>query len=425
MLDILFHIPREIGGLPVFGVGLLLAAWCLFGLILLVVVARRVGLGSELASYVPLLVLVAAAIVWLLPRLCDGQGVPIRGYGTMLLVAIVSATSLLAWRAKRVGLDPDLMISMVFWMFVTGIVGARLFYVIEYWPAFHKPTLGETIATIVNFSEGGLVVYGSLAAGLAGMVLFIRKHRLPMLAVCDLVAPSLLLGLAIGRIGCLAHGCCFGGPSDVPWAITFPPGSPVYEQQLARGQLWGFATHADPAAAPEVTWIAADSPADRAGLRVGDRLARAGGHAVRNTTDVALQLRDAVAVQEPIRLETQDGRTVQLVASPPPARSRPVHPTQIYSAINALVIFLFLLAYAPFRRRDGEMFLLMLTIYPITRFLLEAIRTDEGSVLGTGLSISQNLSFLILLAIAALWIYILRRPRGTALPASPEILQHG
>jgi prolipoprotein diacylglyceryltransferase len=58
----------------------------------------------------------------------------------------------------------------------------------------------------------------------------------------------------------------------------------------------------------------------------------------------------------------------------------------------------------------------MITIHPVMRFLLEIIRTDEGAVFGTGLSISQNISLLLLLAVAALWVYILRQPRGSVLP---------
>ena len=137
--------------------------------------------------------------------------------------------------------------------------------------------------------------------------------------------------------------------------------------------------------------------------------------------EVARQLQEASIHGDPIRLRTDRGRLVQWPTEPLPARSRPVHPTQIYGSINALLICLFLLAYGPFRRRDGEVFALMLTIYPITRFLLEIIRTDEGAVLGTGLTISQNVSLLIILAIVGLWIFVLKQPRGTALgmPAEP------
>jgi len=101
------------------------------------------------------------------------------------------------------------------------------------------------------------------------------------------------------------------------------------------------------------------------------------------------------------------------LAAPLP-RSRPVHPAQLYGSLNGLLLCLLLLAYDPFRRRDGELLALALTIYPITRFLLEAIRTDELAIFGTGMSISQNVSLLLLLIAAGLWWYVLRQPRGVA-----------
>ncbi|NLE37658.1 MAG: PDZ domain-containing protein [Pirellulaceae bacterium] len=418
MLDVLFFIPDKIAGLPVFGVGLLLAAWCVFGAILLIVTARRGGLGGEFWGYVPLLALVAAALVWFLPRMCvEGRGLPIRGYGTMLLIAVVAGTTLFAWRSRRYGYNPDTMVSLVFWMFVPGIVGARLFFVIQYWRDFAKPdrSPAEVIAAILSFSEGGLVVYGSLIGGLIGMVVFVRKHRLPVLAICDLLTPGLLLGLALGRVGCLAHGCCFGGPCDLPWAITFPEDSPVYERQLARGQLWGFTLPGDRKAAPVVASVEPDGAADKAGLRPGDRITRVNGRIVRAVGDVSEPMHVAVVEDVPIVLDTAKGRRATLQTHPMPPRSLPVHPTQIYSAINATVLCLFLLAYWPFRRRDGEVFALMLTLYPITRFLLEAIRTDEGASLGTSLSISQNISLIALAGVVVLWVYVLKQPRGTVL----------
>jgi phosphatidylglycerol:prolipoprotein diacylglycerol transferase len=88
-----------------------------------------------------------------------------------------------------------------------------------------------------------------------------------------------------------------------------------------------------------------------------------------------------------------------------------------------------LLAYYPFRRRDGEVIALLLTLYPVSRFLLEYIRKDEGGQFGTNLTISQNVSLLMLAGVAVLWYYILRRPRGTAWPpaeaAEPLTSKHG
>jgi phosphatidylglycerol:prolipoprotein diacylglycerol transferase len=97
-------------------------------------------------------------------------------------------------------------------------------------------------------------------------------------------------------------------------------------------------------------------------------------------------------------------------------RSLPVHPTQIYSAIDGFLLLFFLLAYEPFQRRDGELLALLLTLHPISRFLLEVIRIDEASMFGTGLSISQLISIVGLAGAAVLWAYILRRPAAKAAP---------
>jgi len=76
----------------------------------------------------------------------------------------------------------------------------------------------------------------------------------------------------------------------------------------------------------------------------------------------------------------------------------------------------FLWLYFPFRLRDGEVFALLLTLHPISRFLLELIRDDEPGQFGTALTISQWLSLVMLLVATGLWWYLLRQPRGRALP---------
>ena len=127
MLQTLFYIPNDIAGIPVFGLGLLLAVWTLFGLGLLAWLGWRQGFTADTWSYVPILVLVGAVVGWLLPAICDQRGLPIRGYGAMMLVAVASGTGLAVWRARRLGLSADLVFSAVFWMFLPGIVGARMF----------------------------------------------------------------------------------------------------------------------------------------------------------------------------------------------------------------------------------------------------------------------------------------------------------
>ena len=91
------------------------------------------------------------------------------------------------------------------------------------------------IFAIVNVAGGGLVVYGAFFGGMLGLGLFWWRHRVPLLATADLIAPSMLLGLALGRVGCLLNGCCYGGPCDLPWKVTFPWNSPVHQHEAEQG----------------------------------------------------------------------------------------------------------------------------------------------------------------------------------------------
>jgi phosphatidylglycerol:prolipoprotein diacylglycerol transferase len=93
------------------------------------------------------------------------------------------------------------------------------------------------------------------------------------------------------------------------------------------------------------------------------------------------------------------------------ARSLPVHPTQLYSALDGLILTGLLLAYFPLRRRDGEVIALLAVTYPITRFLIEQLRDDEGAV-NLGMTISQNGSLVLLLLGLAGWAWLSTRPRG-------------
>ncbi len=100
MLQTLFYIPSEVFGLPVFGFGLLLAVWAMAGVLLLAVQFRRGGFGADFLSYAQVLAVLGAAIVFVLPALCDPRGLPIRGYGMMMLLAVLSGMGLAAWRAR-------------------------------------------------------------------------------------------------------------------------------------------------------------------------------------------------------------------------------------------------------------------------------------------------------------------------------------
>ena len=201
MLQTLFYIPETIGPYPVFGFGLLLAVWAVASVLFLAWLVRRQGLTTDTLSYLPFLLVFGAVLYWLLPRILEpGLGLAIRGYGAMLLVAMLAGMGLCVWRARRVGVAADVIFSLAFWGFIPGIVGARLFFVVLYWSQVKTPnmSLGDTIWSIVNMTQGGLVIYGGLIGGLLGFTAFLWKERLPPLAILDVCAPRHTFGARFG-----------------------------------------------------------------------------------------------------------------------------------------------------------------------------------------------------------------------------------
>lgn len=430
MCSELFRIPYIWGGVPIFGLGVLLVIWAIVSAITLVGLIRRHGLNAETLSSLPVLLLLGAAVI-LLPRVFP-NGFPIRGYGLMLLIGITSGVGMAVHRARQGGLDPEVIISLAIWMVVAGIIGARLFYVIEYWQEnFAGRNLRDTILEIINIPEGGLVIFGGFIGAMIGFATFVRKQQLPLLAMADLIAPSMAIGLACGRIGCLLNGCCYGGQTDLPWHVTFPQlssryeadkatdgqrFSPPYADQASRGEMHGFRIEQRAAEPAVVTRVDPGSPAEAAGMQVGDSIAAINGAHFDDIRVAKSLLMESFLGRLPVKIVLRTGKVVTVPTVEPPLRSRPVHPAQLYSAIDAGLLGWLLWSYFPFRRRDGELIALLLTIHPVTRFLLEIIRTDEPAVFGTGLSISQNISVGLLACAFALWWYLLRQPRGVVWP---------
>ena len=437
MRQTLFYIPDQVNEIPIFGVGLLLVLWIAFSIGLLAWLLRRQGMNADTLGYIPVVVLVACVVLFVLPTLVQaGRGLPIRSYGVMTMLGIVAGVYLLTRRAAAAGIASSIVYSCAVWLCIAGFVGARLFHVFEYWDSSYRHTtpsgsmdFSGTLMAIINVPQGGLVVYGSFVGSMFAFVWLVRRYRLPPLAFADLIAPSLMLGLAIGRLGCLFNGCCFGGTCDLPWALTFPEKSPPYQRQIERGLMLGLQIVAQPQAnrrtevvleekgsaaskgsQPVLGWV---SPIlAKQGIGPGDEIVRIGDLEHPSTAQV-LQIFSTADRGGLVSIQTDKGQEVMLSAVAARARSLPVHPTQIYSSVSALLLCLFLLAYHPFRRRDGVVFGLLITIYPIIRILLEVIRTDEAPQLGTGLSISQLISILLLTAVVIYWSYVLWQPPGS------------
>jgi phosphatidylglycerol:prolipoprotein diacylglycerol transferase len=300
-------------------------------------------------------------------------------------------------------------------MFLVGIVGARLFFVVQEWSSFQKPTLAATLVEMLKFTEGGLVVFGSVIGALIAFVIVTQKRNLPTLKMADVIAPGMVLGLAIGRLGCLLNGCCYGGmATDHPCAIEFPKYtcvtqriySPPYRDHLTTGLLHGVRIE-EQEGSPTVTWVEPDGPGSATGLQPGVPI-KAVNHRPVKTMDDVRYLLDRTGPT--IVLLTEGNREYGWSIGSLPDRSLPVHPTQIYSAINAGLLFLLLWSFFPFRTRDGQVFALLMTLYPITRFMLEIVRDDEQGRFGTPFTVSQLISIATLAGVMVLWYYLARQP---------------
>jgi phosphatidylglycerol:prolipoprotein diacylglycerol transferase len=422
MRTTLFYIPHAIGDWPVFGAGGLLV-WIVLSLGWLAWQVRRYGWTRETLSSVPILALVGVAIVYVLPSLEEvpevgpSKGLPIRGYGVMVLCGVVAGLVLAVRQARRMGVDPEVIFSLSFAVFVVGIIGARVFYVVEYWPQYRSDDWRTTLIAIVNVTQGGLVVYGSLCGGALGGLWFLRRHGLPVLALADLMAPSLLVGLALGRLGCLLNGCCYGGLCE--HGLAFPADSPPYKHQRSLGQLHGFRLAAEPrTGAAVVQAVELESPAAVAGLQPGSVIRAIDGRLVATFPEACERLEIAPA---DVTLDTDRGR-VRIVQESLPAVSLPVYPTQIYAAIGAALLALVLWSWYPFRRRDGEVLAVLLTLYPLVRIVEELLRTDEPGQFHTPLTIAQWISLLLLVAVAGFWAWLLRQPPGSVLPPADGVV---
>jgi phosphatidylglycerol:prolipoprotein diacylglycerol transferase len=124
------------------------------------------------------------------------------------------------------------------WLIGGAIIGARALYVISYW---REDFAGQPIWEIFKI-RSGLVFYGGLIGSSLGTIIFTRRNKLPLWKIADILSPSIALGHAFGRIGCLMTGCCHGRACAWPWAIHFPKehatgGTGVHPTQLYESGL--------------------------------------------------------------------------------------------------------------------------------------------------------------------------------------------
>ncbi|MBI5816624.1 MAG: prolipoprotein diacylglyceryl transferase [Nitrospinae bacterium] len=143
----------------------------------------------------------------------------------------------IAWAArlgKREGMAPQMVYDVSFWIILSAILSSRVLYVmVEYRHYLDRPL------DVFKIWEGGLVFYGGVIGAVAAIAICARIYKFDMWKFADIAAPSAALGHAIGRLGCLFAGCCYGRETHVPWAVTFedvhsiaPTGVPLHPTQI-------------------------------------------------------------------------------------------------------------------------------------------------------------------------------------------------
>lgn len=137
-----------------------------------------------------------------------------------MALAFWTAATVLAMELRRMGEDPEIAWDLVIWGALGGIVGAKLYYLLLYWPETVRDPWGAIA------SRGGLVWYGGFLLAAALVAWRIHRLRRPVWRYADAVAPALALAYAVGRVGCFLVGDDYGRPTDLPWAVAFPQGAP-------------------------------------------------------------------------------------------------------------------------------------------------------------------------------------------------------
>lgn len=242
---------------------------------------------------------------------------PIYAWGVSLALAFIVGILISIPQGKRKGLKVEHVIDLALYGAVAGLIGARLVYVLL--------DLGrylENPVSILYLRDGGLSFHGGLAFAIVADYLYCKAAKINPGVAADLAAPAVALGYAIVRVGCLLNGCCYGIPSNVPWAIE----------------------------------------------AAGDGVLR--------------------------------------------------HPTQIYSSISGLAIFLILWFKRNHRKFPGYLMFLFVGLYSIARFVVEIWRESPRNYFGP-LSLAQVVSIILGIAAFAL-IYVLESGRKSAQADSSE-----
>ena len=298
-----------------------------------------------------------------------------------MVVGFLVAVPVIRYLTRNIRPNSQVITNLALYSLIAGVAGARTFFVIHHFSHFQG-----RLASVFAVWEGGLEFYGGVIFAIPVIVLCLLHHKIPIRRYLDILAIGLMLGLAFGRIGCFLNGCCFGKPTQLPWAVRFPYGSFAYHSQVYR-----------------------DYARDRS-------------EPYRKLPDEFFDYHADVTVRGKTlkQYERLSEEQKEMLKANNQLRSLPIHPTQLYSSANAALLCFIL--YIIWRRSEkssnsggtkklftkpGLAFSLAFILYGIARFFLELLRDDNPFEVDS-LTISQLLS-IASIALGVVLIAILHR----------------
>ena len=154
------------------------------------------------------------------PILWEVGPISVRWYGFLIAMAVLLGVTLSQYLAQKRAINPDLIADLAIWLVVGAIPAARLYYVLFQWQEY-----AQNPADIIAIWKGGIAIHGAIIGGLLAALIFARINRVSLWQLLDLVAPSVILGQAIGRWGNFFNSEAFGSPTNLPWKLFIPPAS--------------------------------------------------------------------------------------------------------------------------------------------------------------------------------------------------------
>jgi phosphatidylglycerol:prolipoprotein diacylglycerol transferase len=163
------------------------------------------------------------------PEIVRFGPVAIYTYGFMMMLAFFLGILLAVKRAAKIGIPGGTIWDLSLWILFSSLLGSRFLYVLTHLKEFRGDwfSIINPIQANGSFGIAGMDLLGGIALGSAASIWFLRRRKLKLWKVADVIAPSLALGIALGRIGCFANGCCYGYPTTSFLGMIFPPASPA------------------------------------------------------------------------------------------------------------------------------------------------------------------------------------------------------